>query len=507
MDKVAPRAGEKAGKDNDKTKAAPKKPGLWQRLKDSVDPDRALMGVTSSFIEAVAVKRALEVDQERWAPGKPLKILFAGYVGTRNTGADVRVEEMIRQIRHVVGDDDLELTIMTVNEELSNGYFQTVRQVELPTVFPKFLFEECPRHHGVIACEGSMFKSKFASALSTMMAGSLGFANAEDKLSVGYGAEAGAMTPALRDFVAKQCRKSLVLCRNQPSRGVLGELGIRTTMGTDTAWTFEPAPLARGAQLLRNAGWDGRQKVLALCPINPFWWPVKPDLAKTMALHLGGQYRDEHYKSIYFHANSEKIDKKFDAYIQAFADATNAFTAERDVFPILVGMEQLDRRACEHLQPRLDVKAPLFVSDEHTMYDMVSVLRNCAMMVSSRFHAIVTSMPGQVASAGVTMDERIRNLMNDRGHSDLFLEVDEADLAEKILHILRRLYREGDAIAEDIGRALPKQLGLMGQMGIDFMDEVCRVYPEFPRKNLPRTPEAHLPPLPPAVQRLMERYG
>src|SRR5690606_13722151 len=208
MDKVAPRAGEKAGKDKDK---APPKKGLWQRLKDTVDPDRALMAVTSSFIEAVAVKRALEVDQERWAPGKPLKLLFAGYVGTRNTGADVRVEEMIRQIRHVVGDDNLELTMMTVNEELSNGYFKTVRQVELPTVFPKFLFEECPRHHGVIACEGSMFKSKFASALSTMMAGSLGFANAEDKLSVGYGAEAGAMTPALRDFVAKQCKKSLVL--------------------------------------------------------------------------------------------------------------------------------------------------------------------------------------------------------------------------------------------------------------------------------------------------------
>jgi hypothetical protein len=76
------------------------------------------------------------------------------------------------------------------------------------------------------------------------------------------------------------------------------------------------------------------------------------------------------------------------------------------------------------------------------------------MMVSSRFHAIVTSMPGLVASGGVTMDERIRNLMNDRGHPDLFLEVDEDDLGDKMLAMLRRLYDEGDKIAEDIAKPI-----------------------------------------------------
>jgi hypothetical protein len=40
---------------------------------------------------------------ERWSPGEKLKLLFAGYNGTRNTGSDVRVQEMLRQIRHVLG--------------------------------------------------------------------------------------------------------------------------------------------------------------------------------------------------------------------------------------------------------------------------------------------------------------------------------------------------------------------------------------------------------------------
>ena len=44
------------------------------------------------------------------------------------------------------------------------------------------------------------------------------------------------------------------------------------------------------------------------------------------------------------------------------------------------------------------------------MYEMVSILRACEMMVSSRYHGMVTAMPGLVPSAGVTMDERIQNM-------------------------------------------------------------------------------------------------
>lgn len=485
--------------------------GFLSQLKNAFDPDRVLQEVMSGFIEAVAVERALDFRQNNWAPGKPLKLLFAGYVGTRNTGADVRVEEMIRQIRHVVGDDEVELTIMSVDRELTAGYFRTVRQVELPVVFPKFLHDECPKHHGVIACEGSMFKSKFASALSVMMAGALGMANAEGKLSVGYGAEAGNMTPALRDFVKKHCKSSLVICRNDPSRDVLGKMGIRTTGGADTAWTFEPAPLSVGADHLRRAGWDGKAPVLVVCPINPFWWPVKPDLAKMAAMKLVGQYRSEHYQSMYFHHSSPEAKAKYENYLDAIAAGVNSFASRRKCFPILVAMEQLDKHACEDLAPRLDASIvgtpPVFSSDKHDMFNMVSILRNCRWMLSSRFHAVVTSMPGLVASAGITMDERIRNLMNDRGHPHLFLEVDEPDLAPKVVEVLERLARDTDEIREDIGRAVPKQLRLMGGMGIDFMDEVMRVYPEFPRKNLPRTPEAHLPPMEPVLTGLLERYG
>src|ERR1700685_1165855 len=161
---------------------------------------------------------------EAWKPGTKLKLLFAGYNGTRNTGSDVRVEEILRQVRRVLGEENLALSVMSQNLEWSRGYFGDARQVHLPDIYPPFLFREVRPHHGVIACEGSMFKSKFADALTTMFIGALGIAAAENKLSVGYGAEAGFMNPMLEKMCARYCRRSLIITRNAESQEVLNRL-------------------------------------------------------------------------------------------------------------------------------------------------------------------------------------------------------------------------------------------------------------------------------------------
>jgi polysaccharide pyruvyl transferase WcaK-like protein len=170
-------------------------------------------------------------------------------------------------------------------------------------------------------------------------------------------------------------------------------------------------------------------------------------------------------------------------------------------------MEQLDRLACEEVNSRLDAEAPIFASDEYVMYDLVSVLWNCKLMIASRFHAIVTSMPGLVVSGGITMDERIRNVMASRGHDDLSLECDDPELEQKTLRMLRTLDAESERIRHEIGRTIPGQLKLMGQMGIDFADELARVYPDFPRRELPRTWESHLPSLSAALRPIMEEHA
>ncbi len=246
----------------------------------------------TDFLLVVWVSALIEVTRfgwmlglgKRWTPGEKLKLLFAGYNGNRNTGSDLRVQETLRQIRHVLGAENVDFSVMTQNFGLTRGYFEGTRQVHLPDVFPPFLFREVRANHGVIACEGSMFKSKFANALTTMMIGSLGIASAENKLSVGYGGEAGHMDKLIERMCARYVKDSLIIPRSAESQAMLNKLSIPTELGTDTAWTFEPHPPEYARKVLRDAGWDEKTPILALCPILHTSRLSRPALTRTASI-------------------------------------------------------------------------------------------------------------------------------------------------------------------------------------------------------------------------------
>jgi polysaccharide pyruvyl transferase WcaK-like protein len=438
-----------------------------------------------------------------WQPGTKLKLLFAGYNGTRNTGSDLRVEEILRQVRRILGPENISLSVMSQNFELTRGYFGDARQVHLPDVYPPFLHSVVRENDGVVACEGSMFKSKFANALTTMMIGALGIAAAQNKLSVGYGAEAGAMDPLLQKMCHRFCRSSFVITRNIESQEILGKLGVRTELGTDTAWTFEPHGPEYGQKVLRDAGWDGRKPILGVCPINPFWWPVKPSLVKWGAHSAAGAYEKSHYRTIYFHRSGPEVDAAYLKYLSAMVGGIARYRNARGAFPVLIGMEMLDHDACERIAEKLG-GTPVFTSDRYDMYEIVSILRACDRLLSSRYHAIASSMPGGVPSAGVTMDERIRNLMRERGHESLLMSVDEPELEDKIVAALDALDAQADEIREAMRRAVARNLQLMARMGMYFEEQVARCYPDFPIRSGVLGWEEYLPPLSPNLCKLLE---
>jgi polysaccharide pyruvyl transferase WcaK-like protein len=442
---------------------------------------------------------------ERWHPGKKLKLLLAGYNGTRNTGSDVRPQETVRQLRHVLGAENVDFSVMSQNFELTRGYFEGAEQVHLPDIFPPFLAREIPKHHGVVVVEGSAFKSKFANALTTMIIGSLGTATAQNKLAVGYGSEAGHMDAPVAKMCGRYCKDALVITRNEESRVILRKLGVPTELGTDTAWTFEPLPPEYGRRALLNAGWDGKMPVLIVCPINPFWWPVKPSLVKYAARATSGAYKESHYRTIYFHKDGADVQGALERYLTAIAKAVDGFRQRHRVFIALCATEQLDTRACRRVSEKLGGVA-VFSSEDYDMFQMVSILRAGHLMASSRFHGIVTSMPALVPSAGITMDERIRNLMRERGHEDLLMNVDDPDLEARLLVALEKLATDGDKIADGIGRTVVRNLKTMARMGVYFEEELRRRYPEFPTRKGEWGWEDYLPPLDEGLRRLIGMY-
>ncbi len=313
------------------------------------------------------------------------------------------------------------------------------------------------------------------------------------------------MDPVIQDMCARYVHDSLVITRNVESQDLLRKLGISTELGTDTAWTFEPHPPEYARKTLREAGWDEKTPILVLCPIHPFVWPVKASIAKYIARATTGAYKESQYRTVYFFQSGDEIDKKYRNYISAFGKAVAAFRARHRVFPILVAMERLDAQACRAMLEFLP-GTPVFTSDDYDMFQLVSILRAGSYMVSSRYHGIVTCMPSLVASAGVTMDERIRNLMRERGHEHLFLTVDEPDLEPKLLQMMESLVREADSVREGIGRTVVRNLKVMARMGTILEDTVRRTYPEFQLRSGVLSWEDYLPPLSETLIDLAHQY-
>lgn len=463
----------------------------------SPDPDGTLLKHLGQALDA-----ARPLVTPRWQPGQPLRLLLSGYFGAGNVGSDMRSGEILRQLRHLLGEE-VQFSALAVSPELAEGMYEGVTCLPTDVYTADFLIDSVNHHHGVIACEGSMFKSTFSDVLSAIMAGTLGLASAHGKLAVGYGAEVGSMNPRLRTFVQSHTGEALILCRNGASLRAAQALSLRCRAGADTAWTFRAAPPERAGALLRARGWNGSDPVLAVCPVNPFWWPVRASPRMVLEMQKTGAHRELSYRSPFFHADSPEIRSAYAHYLDQLALTVSALARERNAFPVIVGMERVDERACADLASRLGLSRAPMLGYQHLVPDVIAVLRASSLLISSRFHALVGAMPAGVPSIGISMDERIDNLFGDAGQDWRVVRADVPDLAARVMAAAKRL--EPDAVASSARVTVALALQGIGQMGMDFCAELERCLPDYPLAPRAAHWEAHLPPLPSEIHELLAR--
>ena len=105
------------------------------------------------------------------------------------------------------------------------------------------------------------------------------------------------------------------------------------------------------------------------------------------------------------------------------------------------------------------------------------------------------------------MDERISNLMRERGHEHLLMRADEEGLGERITAALHALDAEAEEIREGIGQTVARNIQLMARMGVYFEEQVARRYPGFPIRKGVLGWEQYLPSLSPCLEQLMGKYS
>jgi hypothetical protein len=104
------------------------------------------------------------------------------------------------------------------------------------------------------------------------------------------------------------------------------------------------------------------------------------------------------------------------------------------------------------------------------------------------------------------MDERIRNLLRERGHEHLLLTAEDPDLGEKLAGVMDRLAAESDAVRDGIAHSVVRYLKTMARMGVFLERAVHQQYPEFPVRSGVCGWEEYLPPLSPNLEGLLDTY-
>jgi polysaccharide pyruvyl transferase WcaK-like protein len=465
----------------------------------SRNPDATFCNQLERLLQRCA---AASVAQPRNWSTQPLRPLLLGYTGKGNVGADIRVREIVRQLRVIFSHAGFEPRLVVMENATLDPVLESLEKVELSKYFPDFIESQMAQGDGVIACEGSMFTSRFSDLLSATFAGAIGYAVRQKRLAVGYGAESGQMSERLSNFVRHSCDGGLILARSRQSHEHLSSLGLNSRLGADPAWTYDPPEpvLAATRERLRELGWDGQQPIAVVCPMNPFCWPVKVDFVKARSLHERGAFADQHYDGVLFHTVPASAAESLDRYLAALK-STIGHMRGTGHFTVLVGMEKLDGKTCARLQSKLDQPIPAFVSGQYPAQEIVSVLHSANLVVTSRFHACVLSLNTRVKTIGIALDERIRNLFTENGMAQWFFRCDDEHLGEHLVNAVDRI-READLEAVHT-RLVQSQIERVGTMGMTIHDEVCRVYPDFPQSPMPRHWKSFLPPLSARVQAIV----
>lgn len=371
---------------------------------------------------------------EEWEPGKKLKILLVGYNGARNTGSDVRVVAIAQQIKDLFGKGHVQITVMTLNVKSLEGYFdEDVVLLPFSSFFPWHVYRACSCHHAAILCEGSTLKSTFANALTLFMCEAAGIMSVQGKPCIAYGSEIGYMEPFLEKAVKRLCKNTYFITRTQGSLAALKRLGLQGHAGTDTAWFYNRAVKAEEAdQMLQQQGWDGKKLLLGIAVINPFCWPVRTSLWKWIKGNCLGDL-SEQYDKWYFFSDSPSRRKAYERYIQETVSAVNLFLQKFDYFPVLIGMERLDEKACHAVMERLSCSGAMFLSGDYSADIMTGILHSLSAIVTSRYHAAVLSMEKGCPIVAISMDERLDGIMQELSFDQKYLmHVTDQDLSKKL---------------------------------------------------------------------------
>jgi polysaccharide pyruvyl transferase WcaK-like protein len=345
--------------------------------------------------------------------------LLLGYNGANNTGAEALLLADLCDIRDVLGPD-ARLTIPTLNPRNLRRYVQatdTLQIAPVPSVYFAALRRLVRQNDLVVLVEGSAYMDTWGSVLLWAFLWATYCAHQVRKPCLAYAIDAGQLQPLNRWLVRHiGSQTDLIVARSHAAAERLRTWGVTSPIEVtaDNALTFVPRPADDGLlqRLWPEASQSAGVAGLALVDFNLFPVVIRP----------WGRAQDCYRWPLYF-SSSPSRRRSSQQLAAGYAALADRLVQAHGMSVALLCMEEVDERLARSVASRMQYpeRARLFSSSELNASQMTVLLRSLDLLVTSRYHACILSLAGEVPQVAVGHDLRLRTVYAELGLQDYFV--------------------------------------------------------------------------------------
>lgn len=370
------------------------------------------------------------------------KVLLVGYNGANNTGAEAKLLAIIDELRAVLGPEAC-ITVPSLNEANLRRYLQEGPNLKIkpirPSVFYYDIWNLVRQNDLILLVEGSCYMDTWGSALLWCYLLATRYAHSMKKPCIAYSVDAGTASRFNRWLIRREASKTdLILVRTKEAAERLQKLRVTAPIEVtaDNAFAFRPKPQDHG--LLKRV-WPEASHVVGIAAENIYIWPVQ--------IRPWGR-KKYCYRWPYYYQHSKACLEKGELLADVLAVQADEIIEDYDKDVALLSMEGLDTTFTEKVQQHMKHadRTRVFSSTKYNASQMSSVLRSLDLLITSRYHAGVLSLPHQVPQTAIGHDLRIRDLYTDLEIPELFVDHEDPDRYKRLSDNVETLFNQYDTI-------------------------------------------------------------
>jgi polysaccharide pyruvyl transferase WcaK-like protein len=377
------------------------------------------------------------------------KVLLVGYNGANNTGAEAKLLVIINELRQVMSSE-VELTVPTLNEANIRRYITEGPNLKIkpvrPALFPIDIRKLVKETDLVMLVEGSTYMDTWGAALLWYYLLATRYAKQMKKPCIAYSVDAGEASRLNSRLIRQEASKTnLIMARTQNAAKRLQEWGVRAPIEVtaDNAFAFQPHP--QDQNILKRV-WPEATHVVGVAAEDVYMWPVR------MRLWAQKKYC---YRWPYYYSHSKECSQKGESLADALAVQADEIIEYYDRDIALLGMEGLDAvfaNKVKRLMKHAD-RTRVFTAIDYNASQMTSILRSLDLLITSRYHAGVLSLPNQVPQTAIGHDLRIEDLYSDLDTPELFVGHEDPARYKALSDNVEKLFNQRNTIKSKLLKA------------------------------------------------------